>query len=402
MSRSLLEKVIRLCETRGFSMESCVEGSVGTTYTYQFGPLGTELRRNLRNSWWCDVVQSKANIYGFETTGEIIHTLNGQNGSSARSYVGNEHDKGNVISDLGKSEKPTNPIKWTSENANILTSLVRFIPGIQKPFGIARNRKYFGKPESDKYIFRSCVMEEMFLQFICAENRVNDWINHWKRQRLVWWRRFANTRSNYSLYEEQVDLEAGLTSQTTVQYAFPWGQETVDSMIVISDLHQHMDTKQCSELPFSEESKLHAIQIKTDLNRGFLSFLMDAYLEKERSNESGNVDVYTVLHLHPRLAPIKVAVVCQTPQQKEHCDVALQLSSELREAGITTHCLLQGSTNECYAYHDEIGTPYCVTIIDSTLSNGIVMFRSRNTTLQEFMHVSDVVSTVRKHLGLSP
>ena len=157
MSRSLLEKVMRLCETRGFSMESCVEGSLRTTYTYQFGPLGTELRRNLRNSWWCDVVQSKANIYGFETTGEIIHTLNGQNGSSARSYVGNEHDKGNVISDLGKSEKPTNPIKWTSENANFLTSLVRFIPGIQKPFGIARNRKYFGKPESDKYIFRYAI-----------------------------------------------------------------------------------------------------------------------------------------------------------------------------------------------------------------------------------------------------
>ena len=153
MSRSLLEKVIRLCETRGFSMESCV----GTTYTYQFGPLGTELRRNLRNSWWCDVVQSKANIYGFETTGEIIHTLNGQNGSSARSYVGNEHDKGNVISDLGKTEKPTISTEWTSESANILTSLVRFIPGIQKPFGIARNRKYFGNPEKDKYIFRYAI-----------------------------------------------------------------------------------------------------------------------------------------------------------------------------------------------------------------------------------------------------
>ena len=68
---------------------------------------------------------------------------------------------------------------------------------------------------------RSCVMEEMFLQFICSENRVNDWINHWKRQRLVWWRRFANTRSNYSLYEEQVDLEPGLTSQTSVQVRLP-------------------------------------------------------------------------------------------------------------------------------------------------------------------------------------
>ena len=57
-------------------------------------------------------------------------------------------------------------------------------------------------------------------------------------------------------------------ARISLQYAFPWGQETVDSVIVISDLHQHMDTKQCSELPFSEESKLHAIQIKTDLNKG--------------------------------------------------------------------------------------------------------------------------------------
>ena len=106
------------------------------------------------------MVQSKANIYGFETTGEIIRTLNGQNGSSARSDVGNEHDKGNVINDLGKSEKPAIPTEWTSENANILTSLVRFIPGIQKPFGIARNRKYFGEAEKDKYIFRYASISE--------------------------------------------------------------------------------------------------------------------------------------------------------------------------------------------------------------------------------------------------
>ena len=66
---------------------------------------------------------------------------------------------------------------------------------------------------------------------------------------------------------------------------------------------------------------------------GFLSYLMDAYSEKERSGKNGNVGLYTVLHLHPQLAPVMVAVVCQTPQQTELSDVALQLSSELREAG---------------------------------------------------------------------
>lgn len=71
--------------------------------------------------------------------------------------------------------------------------------------------------------------------------------------------------------------------------------------------------------------------------------------------------------------------------------------------GISTHCLLPTKTNtdENYAYHDEIGTPYCVTILDTTLNNGIVMFRSRNTSLQEFMPVSEVLCTVKKHLGLN-
>ena len=71
--------------------------------------------------------------------------------------------------------------------------------------------------------------------------------------------------------------------------------------------------------------------------------------------------------------------------------------------GISTQRSLHvyNNTDECYAYQDEIGTPYCVTILDTTLNNGVVMFRSRNTTLQEFMHVSDILSTVKKHLGLN-
>ena len=70
------------------------------------------------------------------------------------------------------------------------------------------------------FMYRSCEKEVLTLQFFCAENRVNDWLNHWKRQRLVWWKRFANVRSNYSLYEEQSDLEPGLNSQAFVQVRY--------------------------------------------------------------------------------------------------------------------------------------------------------------------------------------
>jgi len=173
----------------------------------------------------------------------------------------------------------------------------------------------------------------MTLQYFCAENKVNDWTNHWKRQRLVWWRKFANVRSNFSLNEEQTGLEPGVNNQINIEYTFPWGKESVDCMTVSSDFHKCMTDEDCNGLLFNKESMPYVIQIKTDINTGFLAFLIDAYQEKERSDSSGNVKLSTVLHLHPQLAPVKVAVLSQIPQQNELCEVTLQLSSELREAG---------------------------------------------------------------------
>ena len=130
MCRNLVDKVISLCETRGFSAESLIESSLGTTCSYQFGPLGTELRRKLRHAWWFDVVRSKGNIYGFERTNELIAQAPDQ---TTRTSERTAH---------------------LSENAYTLTQLFRVIPGINLPFGAAWNRKYFRKPESDNYILR--------------------------------------------------------------------------------------------------------------------------------------------------------------------------------------------------------------------------------------------------------
>lgn len=157
MSRSLFDKVIRLCESRGFAIESCFEGSLGTAYTYQFGPLGTELRRNLRSAWWHDVVRSKANVYGFEGNGGITHASNKLSTSSpALSDIGNEKDQGNIISEPDSDNKfsVSEECSWNSEDTSNLTQLVGFIPGIKVPFGTARNRRYLCKPENHKYILR--------------------------------------------------------------------------------------------------------------------------------------------------------------------------------------------------------------------------------------------------------
>ena len=131
MSRSLVDKVIRLCESRGFSLESRIQGALGATYTYHFGPLGTELRRNLRNAWWNDIVRSKGNIYGFETANELITQATGQTPTSSIERV--------------------EPL---SESINNITQLFRVIPGIAVPFGAAWNRKYSRKPKNDNYMLR--------------------------------------------------------------------------------------------------------------------------------------------------------------------------------------------------------------------------------------------------------
>ena len=159
MSRSLLDKVIRLCESRGFSIESSVEAMLGTAgggHIYEFGPLGTELIRNLRNAWWHHVVLSKSNVYGFEANwGKLSHLS-----SLSALQLNNGKDHVNKISEptskttsdrCSISEEGT----WTSEDINKLIQLVSFVPGIKEPFGFASNKKYINwKPRSENYLLR--------------------------------------------------------------------------------------------------------------------------------------------------------------------------------------------------------------------------------------------------------
>ena len=147
MSRSLVEKIIRLCESRGFSVESLIESAPTSHYRYQFGPLGTELRRNLRNVWWYDVVRSKGNVYGFESACEL-----GTGGLGDNTHVTNKEESTATT----EGEKPRGD-DFDPLNNNFLqymTHLLGIIPGIEVPFGTAWNRKYFESPNNDHYIFR--------------------------------------------------------------------------------------------------------------------------------------------------------------------------------------------------------------------------------------------------------
>ena len=154
MSRILLDKVVKLCESRGFSIESSIEAVVGTRRgnVYDFGPCGTELLRNLRSAWWHDVVLSKSNIYGFERN---LSPFPFSSQSSLTSmHIKKDREKDYKFPEL-VTKSSNEEVSWTFEDINKLTQLVSFIPGTTEPFGFADHRRYINlEPSSEKYLLR--------------------------------------------------------------------------------------------------------------------------------------------------------------------------------------------------------------------------------------------------------
>lgn len=154
MSRSLLDKIVKLCESRGFSIESSIEAVVGTSKrnVYDFGPFGTELLRNLRNAWWHDVVLSKSNIYGFERN--LSPFLFSSQSSLTSMHNKKDGEKDYKFPELGPKSS-NEEVSWTCEDINKLNQLVSFIPGITEPFGFANLKRYINlEPSSEKYLLR--------------------------------------------------------------------------------------------------------------------------------------------------------------------------------------------------------------------------------------------------------
>lgn len=152
MSRSLLDKIVKLCESRGFSIESSIEAVVGTRKgnVYDFGPFGTELLRNLRNAWWHDVVLSKSNVYGFERNFSPFFFSS----QSSLTSMYNKKEKDYKFAELGPKSS-NEEVSWTCEDINKLIQLVSFIPGITEPFGFANHKRYINlEPSSEKYLLR--------------------------------------------------------------------------------------------------------------------------------------------------------------------------------------------------------------------------------------------------------
>jgi len=286
--------------------------------------------------------------------------------------------------------------------------------GQKPPFGIAQMGKSFRNEITvEHFIFRCCEFEQMEMEFFCEPGTEGGWMDHWKDARIAWWRSLANYPEHFRFRRHDEDELAHYAKDCyDVDYYYPWGWDELEGIASRTDhdLHEH-EKHSGQKLRYSDPDKEdpetgkkpwnyrpYVIEPAAGATRGILVYLLDAYHEEERRTAKGDTEIRTVLKLHPRLAPIKCAVLPLVAKDGMP-EKAREVIGAMLEAGVPARFDGKGSIGKRYAKHDEIGTPCAITVDGDTLTDGTVTLRDRDTTEQERIPIADAVAAVRRRLG---
>ncbi len=283
------------------------------------------------------------------------------------------------------------------------------------PFGIAQMGKSFRNEVTvEHFIFRSCEFEQMEMEYFVEPGKQKEALEHWKKVRLEWYQRYASDTSKFRLRQHTgKELAHYADDCYDVEYEYPWGWGELEGIASRTDY----DLKKHSEhsgvpLTYFDQEKVdpatgkkgwrftpYVIEPAAGATRTTLMFLLDALAyDSPRPDAEGNVKRRRVLKLHPRLAPYKVAVF-PLVKKEGMPDLAREIVQQFFSAGMNAKYDEQHAIGKRYARHDEIGTPYCLTVDGDSLKDGTVTIRERDTTNQERIKIDEALSVVRKRLG---
>jgi glycyl-tRNA synthetase len=492
-----MQKIISLAKRRGFIFQSS-EIYGGLKSTYDYGPLGVELKRNIANYWWRCMVHTREDIVGldaailmhpkvWETSGHLSgfsdplmdcyhckerfradHAPQAQPkstiswGKPAREGLVRDHGVlcpvcgSPEVSDerpfnlmfrthLGAVDleerivKAVDAVAASSLSSTALRQAVRaalteesvylrpetaqamFVQftnvqqsmGLKIPFGIAQIGKSFRNEITvEHFIFRSCEFEQMELEYFVEPGTEAEYLEKWHQQRLDFWRRLANYPEHFrSRPHTPEELAHYASACYDIEYAYPWGYGELEGIACRGnyDLSNHQAASGKS-LQYFDPQKPNpetqtpgwrytpsVIEPAAGLTRAVLVFLLDAYHEEAVTAADGTSQTRTVLKLHPQLAPIKVAVL---PLLKKMGlpECARQIVSECWRAGLNASYDENHAIGRRYRRHDEIGTPYCLTVDPQSLQDKTVTIRHRDTMQQERLPIEAAVATVQAYL----
>ena len=282
------------------------------------------------------------------------------------------------------------------------------------PFGIAQQGKSFrNEVTTEKFIFRTCEFEQMEMEYFCEPGTQKEWLKYWTETRVAWWQRYANDKSAFRLRQHEADELAHYADDCyDIDYRYPWGWDELEGVASRTDydLSKHAEESGV-KLSYFDQQKIdpatgkpgvryvpYVIEPAAGLTRACLAYLCDAYAEEEGVDADGQTKTRVLLKLHPKLAPIKVAVL---PLLKKEGmpDVARKSVSDFYKAGVNASYDEQQSIGKRYARHDEVGTPYCLTIDHQTLSDNTVTIRDRDTTKQDRISVEGALEIIKDRIN---
>ncbi|MEY4630509.1 MAG: hypothetical protein RIQ81_629 [Pseudomonadota bacterium] len=281
------------------------------------------------------------------------------------------------------------------------------------PFGIAQMGKSFrNEIVTEHFIFRSCEFEQMEMEFFVEPGSQEEWLKYWCDERMKWYLKYANNKAGFRLRRHEGDELAHYSDDCfDVEYMYPWGWGELEGIASRTDydLSRHAEASGV-KLSYFDQQKVdpatgktgwrytpYVIEPAAGLTRSVLCFLLDAYAEEKGVDHEGKEKVRVLLKLHPRLAPIKAAVLPLVKKDGQP-EKARAVVREFQRLGINVSYDEQQSIGKRYAKHDEIGTPFCITIDNETISGDTVTIRDRDSATQVRVPTNRAVEIVKERL----
>lgn len=448
---SRLDSVISLAKRRGFVFPA---GEIygGTRSAWDYGPLGVELKENIKRQWWQTMVRGREDVVGLDSsvilprkvwhasghvevfTDPLVESLHTHKRYRADHLIEayeekHGHPPVNGLADI-RDPETGQPGAWTEPkqfsgllktylgpvddeeglhylrpetaqgifvNFNNVTTAARKKP----PFGIGQIGKSFrNEITPGNFIFRTREFEQMEMEFFVAPGTDEEWHQYWIEERTNWYVNLGIARDNLRLYEHPAEKLSHYSKRTVdIEYRFgfqgsEWGELEGIANRTDFDLKTHSEHSGKDLSYFDQQNNErwvpYVIEPAAGLTRSLMAFLVESYAEDEAPNSKGGVDKRTVLKLDPRLSPIKAAVL-PLSRNEILTPKAKDLANELRKYW-NIEFDDAGAIGRRYRRQDEIGTPYCITVDFDTLEDQAVTIRDRDTMSQERVSLDQVTS----------
>jgi len=428
------DTIVNLAKKRGFVFQSSeIYGGIRSAYDY--GPLGAQLLRNVKDQWWRSMVQMRDDIVGIDSAviqSPKVWVASGHLASFSdplvecrechnRFRLDKLEDPGQCPScgtkdsfteprefnlmfrtHMGPVESDDNSVYLRPETAQgifINFENVRRTARKRLPFGIAQVGKSFrNEITPGQFVFRTREFEQMEMEFFCHPDEADEWFKYWVDERRNWYVDLGMTEANLQFREHEQDELSHYSSGTyDVDYLFPWGWDELEGIANRTDFDLKAHSEYSGEdLTYfdpatNERFTPYVIEPAAGATRTTFAFLIDAYQEEEVRGEQR-----TVLKLDPRLSPVKVAVL-PLSKKEDLVSTTDRVADLLRSRWMIEVDITQ-SIGRRYRRQDEIGTPYAVTVDFDTLDDDQVTIRDRDTMQQDRIPIENLVAYLSDRL----